>query len=664
MKTALLILFLSFSGIILVNAQVPSSDSLKIVLKESNDPEVKIEVLTKLSKLIRFSNNDSSQLLLRQALQLTEQLSDTSKFLELSADMGQEKFRLNEVDSAAFYFDRAIRYTESKLFRTLSRIYYTYGDIYEISKEYDQAIEFYQKAEYVALALNDSSMLPDVYYRMGQLWYGRSNKALMLDYFTQTIELSRKFSSTMYRYIYLVGTVNALIRVFPESVWGEYLEELLVIHNQFYPNLSDTPAFSHANLPFILGFITQSGSEYEPNLELLKKYAGAVKRFSQDREYALSLYNIGIYEPRTDSALMYLNKALEISSENDFGLIKAYSLKALSGIYEKKQMPDQALLYFKKYHAVSDTLGIINENERVTELREEFEAEKRELEISSLEQQNVLERAISKQRANQRNWLITGILLLLVLAVFIIYFFRQRLKNTQLNASIAQAKVNEMKQQQQILTMNSMIEGQENERRRIAQDLHDGLGGLLTTIKMHFSNIQNEISKLDELKALEKTGSLIEYANSEVRKIAHEMMPGSLVKLGLTEALPELSERNSIKGTLDIHFEALNMNQRLNETSEIMLFRAAQEMVNNIQKHANATEVIIQLSDNGTDIELLVEDNGDGFDPDKTEENFSLGLKSIDSRTKFLNGAMIIESKPGTGTTITLSIPKEGNIIE
>lgn len=664
MKTALLILFLSFSGIILVNAQVPSSDSLKIVLKESNDPEVKIDVLTKLSKLMRFSDNDSSQLLLRQALQLTEQLSDTSKFLELSADMGQEKFRLNEVDSAAFYFDRAIRYTESKLFRTLSRIYYTYGDIYEISKEYDQAIEFYQKAEYVALALNDSSMLPDVYYRMGQLWYGRSNKPLMLDYFTQTIELSRKFSSTMYRYIYLVGTVNALIRVFPESVWGEYLGELLVIHNQFYPNLSDTPAFSHANLPFILGFITQSGSEYEPNLELLKKYAGAVKRFSQDREYALSLYNIGIYEPRTDSALMYLNKALEISSENDFGLIKAYSLKALSGIYEKKQMPGQALLYFKKYHAVSDTLGIINENEKVTELREEFEAEKRELEISSLEQQNVLERAISKQRANQRNWLITGILLLLVLAAFIIYFFRQRLKNTQLNASIAQAKVNEMEQQQQILTMNSMIEGQENERRRIAQDLHDGLGGLLTTIKMHFSNIQNEISKLDELKALEKTGSLIEYANSEVRKIAHEMMPGSLVKLGLTEALSELSERNSIKGTLDIHFEALNMNQRLNETSEIMLFRAAQEMVNNIQKHANATEVIIQLSDNGTDIELLVEDNGDGFDPDKTEGNFSLGLKSIDSRAKFLNGDMIIESKPGTGTTITLSIPKKGNIVE
>lgn len=207
-----------------------------------------------------------------------------------------------------------------------------------------------------------------------------------------------------------------------------------------------------------------------------------------------------------------------------------------------------------------------------------------------------------------------------------------------------------------------MIEGQENERRRIARDLHDGLGGILTTIKMHFSNIQQEITKLDELNMVEKTGSLIEHANAEVRKIAHEMMPGSLVKLGLTDALEELCARNSMEGKLDVHFEKLNMDSRLSETAEVMLYRVAQELLNNIQKHSEATDVILQLSDTGEQIEMVVEDNGKGFNPDLIDTTTSMGLKSIKSRISFLNGTTIIESTLGTGTTISVSIPKNEHV--
>jgi signal transduction histidine kinase len=217
-----------------------------------------------------------------------------------------------------------------------------------------------------------------------------------------------------------------------------------------------------------------------------------------------------------------------------------------------------------------------------------------------------------------------------------------------------QKQIKFLEQQQQVVSLQSMINGQETERTRIAKDLHDGLGGLFSTVKMYFSKMQHDTPLLKEDELFQKSYKLVDTASEEVRRIAHNMMPEVLMKLGLTNAVKDLCDSISAGKLLSVSLEVHGMEKRLNATTEIMLFRIIQELLNNIIKHARATEAIIQFVRENERLSVTVEDNGLGFNTQTSDEKGQAGIDSIKSRVNYLKGNLNIESHQNVGTTVMM----------
>jgi signal transduction histidine kinase len=315
-----------------------------------------------------------------------------------------------------------------------------------------------------------------------------------------------------------------------------------------------------------------------------------------------------------------------------------------------------AIQYLNKYHAIKDSIHSANALENIRELEVQYNTREKELAL-------VKEQELTRRRTWQRNFMILLAAAILWFSLFGILFFwnRSRLQKriTAQTEAIKNQQIQQLEQEKKLLMMSSMIEGQEAERKRIAQDLHDGLGGLLSSVKAQLNLIQHQVSQLESIDMYQKASNMIDHASTELRRIAFNMMPSALTKLGLREALEDLADTLRNDHQLDVDLQIFGLNGRLEETQEIMLYRILQELSNNIVKHANASKVLIQINRTDNELFLVVEDNGKGFDPHltKIDGDIGVGMKSLQSRVNFLNGDLDIGSETGKGTCITIHIP-------
>ena len=217
-------------------------------------------------------------------------------------------------------------------------------------------------------------------------------------------------------------------------------------------------------------------------------------------------------------------------------------------------------------------------------------------------------------------------------------------------------KILTLEKEQQVLSLQAMVNGQEMERTRIAKDLHDGLGGLLSTVKMHYSLLPDEAPSLSGNQLYNKTSGLINTTADELRRVAHNMMPEVLLKVGLTDALKDLSNNISAGKVVRVTFQSFGMQERLSAATEIMLYRIVQELMNNIIKHSAATEALIQLNRENNRLSLTVEDNGNGFDTRAATDKRSMGIDTVKSRVDYLKGQLSIDSQKDIGTTVMINL--------
>lgn len=204
-----------------------------------------------------------------------------------------------------------------------------------------------------------------------------------------------------------------------------------------------------------------------------------------------------------------------------------------------------------------------------------------------------------------------------------------------------------------------MVEGQESERHRIARDLHDRLGATLSIVKMHFKSVEESIEVLKEknVKQYKEANDLLDEACDQVRQIAHDMASGVLIKFGLVAALEALKETVETAGQLKMNLIDIGLEERLSYEYEINIYRILQELLTNTLKHAQATEMNLQLFRKDNSLSIVVEDDGAGFDPEKSVEFKGMGLKNIESRVYKFDGEISIDSGKGAGTTVTIDLP-------
>ena len=211
-----------------------------------------------------------------------------------------------------------------------------------------------------------------------------------------------------------------------------------------------------------------------------------------------------------------------------------------------------------------------------------------------------------------------------------------------------------------LLATQSLLEGQETERKRLAQEIHDGLGPLLSTIRLNIESISSH-EKLDQQiqQRLGRVESLVNEVTQDMRDISHALMPSAIVDFGLTTALENLCKKANESENIKIDFFSKNIADRLDEQTELGLFRIGQELLNNALKYSKAENIHVQLIRHPDNLVLTVEDDGIGFDLKKTTERTDkgIGLRNIETRVQLLNGTYDIETSPNNGVFTTIEIP-------
>jgi two-component system, NarL family, sensor kinase len=297
-----------------------------------------------------------------------------------------------------------------------------------------------------------------------------------------------------------------------------------------------------------------------------------------------------------------------------------------------------------KWGAVEQVMKTQELSEYAVDLEAKYATESKEAKIK-------LQASQLKQKSTI-NYILIGsaaALLVILLLLFINYRHKQKLQ---------QQRIAELETQQQLTATEAVLKGEEQERSRLAKDLHDGLGGMLSGIKHSFNNMKgNLIMTPDNAQAFERSMDMLDSSIKEMRRVAHNMMPEALVKFGLDTALKDFCNDINNSGALKVTYQSIGLeNAAIEQTTAITIYRIVQELINNTMKHAVAKTAIVQVTKSNNLLSVTVEDDGKGFDTVILTQSKGIGWSNIQSRIEFLKGKLDVNSKAGTGTSVHIEI--------
>ena len=558
------------------------------------------------------------------------------------------------------------------------------GLIYTYQGKYDIAEKYFAKAKDFALQIKDKVMLSKVYNNLG-LNYMQEGKQLeaiqqsfnaikILEELGNTGGLGDTYANISNSYIRLnlygkaLAYADSALKYFKQI---NKLSGMANIYNNYGFIYSDTKQIPKAldyfakSLKIKEQMKDQDGqantlSNMGTAFSDLKEYAKAMSFFIRaEKLYKLADDPKGIAEVQTNmanlkaamkdgSALADSKKTYEYAKKNTTQEQQRDIALVVSKNYRNIKDYENSLKYYRLYDSLKDIT--INEAmlKQIATLEATYQNEKKQQQIKLLSKQNT----IQQLQLNKKNLTIYIIAIAFLLSGIIVYqvYSRNKIKQAaKLQAAIIH---------QQNLAAKGIIEAEERERKRIAGDLHDGVGQLFSAVKLNLGVlIDKYVIKQDDAEALsEKTMAMVDESCVEVRSIAHQMMPNALIKSGLVSALRDFI--NKIQSDrLKIQIETQGIDKPLESNIETVLYRVIQESVNNVIKHAQASLLDIFLLCDDKEITVTIEDNGKGFDMVNKKGFTGIGLKNMISRVEFLKGTVEVSSSPGKGTLVAIYVP-------
>ncbi|GLR18815.1 ATP-binding protein [Portibacter lacus] len=625
-------------------------DSLRKNLADTNVDSLS-HCLLDMARAFYHLDRDSSMHYNKLALENATLMEDKLHEARAKINIALIKIERNQPEEAEKILKQAIPLAE-ELQDEISLLmgYSNLGSLKHYGTDYEVAVNYYLKAGEYAKRLGNQYEISRVYYNIADVF----NQNKIQDKRNQYYNLAIKHSKTSFPIVYVMACIQM----------AEYYSEINQDSSSFYLE----KAFEledQINAPQILlemysgkGGILAKNKEYELAHTAYQKSLEYAIQLQQDYYLTACYCNLGEIEMYRDnlekgSNYFQLYQKHQSKSNNDY--IAERCLFVWSTLEKNKGNYRLAYeLLYERAEIVDSTYSLEN-RDLLTDLEVKYETATKQ---AALDQKQ----AEINARTYQRNLLFGGLGLSVLLGGSFIWGLFSRSKRDKKIAlqeqDLNEQKIQTLEQEKKLLSMSSILEGQENERIRIAKDLHDGLGGLLTTVKAHFGKIQSEIEKVENLDIYNTANLMIDKAHDEVRRISHNLMPADLRAGGLPIAVRQLvHELRSIHET-ETDFELVGFNNtRINEKIELSVYRITQELINNLLKYADASNVFIQLSKFDKEIQIVVEDDGKGFNYNEALASSGLGLKSILSRVEQLNGHMDVVTSSGNGTSVTINIP-------
>lgn len=384
-----------------------------------------------------------------------------------------------------------------------------------------------------------------------------------------------------------------------------------------------------------LALARQNQQRYEEQRLLHQKYYAHFYR--KEYQQALQVLQF-LYEQPEMMAL--INNRLEI-------------FKGFANTWAGLKNMEKAFAWAERYSNLSDSVHKSQLKNDIQALEIKYGNEENKKKIAALRMEN--EKAALAAKNNRLiNWLLgSAVLLLLIVAAFVWIIYRKDRKISEQKDQHHQQQLKEIEQQQQIQFGQALLQGEERERRRVAGDLHDGLGGMLAGVKMNLAGMT--AAPVANQEELGKVIGQLDHSISELRRIARNMMPEALLKFGLETALRDLC--GSFKnGPVRISFQAYGIEPGIPQDKQANIYRIVQELLSNAIRHSQASEILLQCSQNGDMFYVTIEDNGKGFDPDAADKPKGMGLTNLKNRVDYLKGKMDITSAINEGTTINIEM--------
>ena len=388
-------------------------------------------------------------------------------------------------------------------------------------------------------------------------------------------------------------------------------------------------------------------------LKTLGKIAYLVENDTGSVQYGILMQRYAnIYEEMKDytNATTYITKYLDHSKAmgRDKGIF--------NGLFKRSEYFASSNNFKNAYKdllqatEIYDSLETQNTRARLEEVNLKFETAEKEKEILALKVKN--------EEKKSQSYLLGVLASVLALFLFLGYYgYTNKMRKARIKERKQQDEVDSLKQEQQNKIFSAMIAGQEKERKRLAIDLHDGLGGRLSGISMNLSKLDKDEPKKYPKKQLQKVMKDLNDSLTELRSIARNMMPETLVKFGLEAALKDYCSSMTRSDT-QVTLQFYGTDKGIDINQQVTMYRVIQELINNAIKHAKATEVLVQYMREGNQVDITVEDNGIGFDKSKNlkQESSGMGLSNLETRVAYLKGNIDFESEENEGTTVNVHL--------
>lgn len=636
-----------------VARQYSLADSLVQLINKSKQDEFKVDLMGDLAWELRFIDADSSIRLLNNSILLSQKLGYSNGIASSYNMLGIISKNLGRLDEAIIFYGKALEVRISLGDKAeMAKIYNNLGIAYRNLGQFDLALANYLKSLTFKEAMGDSAQIANAYLNIGVFYYGIKEFGQALNYFKKCLPIYRKLHLSLQE----ANTLNNIASIYQER--GDYSTAIQLFLESISIKESIGDSLGVANSTNNLGIIYNDQQNYTEALFAYSTSLLIMEALGDKKGIAGASNNIGFLyknQGKYQQALEYLEKSYALSQEIGVLDLARQSAENLSSAYALLGRYEEALHYHQRFTVLKDSLVNEEKAKEIGRLEASFEAQK-EIDAKAAE---------VRVRTYQRNATFVGLGLVSLLAFVVIrgYHYRQRaarLLADQKEKTNAQLIV-DLLRDQEVESLAALMEGQEQERKRIASDLHDRLGSKLATVRLHVGGISEALPANKELQQYDIATRLLDEACQEVRQIAHNMASGVLTHFGLVAALHEMAETLRASGRLDVQVYAFEMEgRRMESRVEIALYRVTQELISNVLKHARATEVAIHLTHHETSLNVIVEDNGSGFVYDAEKPRSSgMGLGSIRHRIESLGGQLTIDTAPAKGTAILIDLPME-----
>lgn len=649
MKKAIILSFICCVSIVSSAQQTRTRivvDSLLQLLTTSKEDTGKAMIFLTLASLYETNNQDSALYFLQKGKVLSEQLNFDKGiyyYYQQGTVISYTKGNYSQALEESYKgLELARKLKDSvKVITMLNDL----GIISAYLGDFNQQLVYALQVKDAAESIKDSSMFSGVYHNLANCYHNLSQYRKAVDAASFAVYVNSIYSEkSMY--------VNRAYATLAQSYEGLRMADSAL----YFYNIAITESvklndkYAEGSIYGYQCNLYASMNRFGDMLKAAERSLALSKELQSRQMMASSLYNMAYaqyFNNNTIAARKTIDEALAIAVADSLHdeMVNAYTVLS----YIAGRQGDFVTSVAARQKADSITDALLNEKvlKSTADLEKKYETEKKDSKIK-------LQKA-QIERKSILNYILIGGTVALLLVSFLTY------RNYRHQQKLQQQRINELETEKKLTATEAVLKGEEQERTRLAKDLHDGLGGMLSGIKYSFQTMKgNLIMTPDNAQAFERSMDMLDSSIKEMRRVAHNMMPEALVKFGLDTALKDFCTDINLSGAIRITYQSFGLeNAVLEQNVSITIYRIVQELINNVVRHAAAKTAIVQVNKTGDEISITVEDDGKGFDPVILKTAKGIGWMNIQSRVEYLKGKLDVKSGEGKGTSVLIELKGE-----